>query len=161
EALARPVSEVFRDLGALREVEHPGIVRPLDFGYAGPDESRPYQVLEYVEGMSLARRVREVGTLSGEAFCELAVPIADALRSGHERGHVHRDVKPANSLLTRDEAPWQVKILDFGLVRRPPEESSAAFIAPEVLGRLPATAVGPPADVYSFGRTCAFALLGT
>jgi Protein kinase domain len=165
EALARPVREVFQELHAVRELDHPGILRVLDFGHAGPDESRPYQVQEYVEGMSLAHLVRQTGALSADAFFDLALQLAGVLRVVHERGIVHRDLKPRNVLLTQAGPAWQVKVLDFGLAARTPESGpmgTSAYTAPEQLpGEPPGTVASPSVDVYSFGRLCYYALAGT
>lgn len=95
--------------------------------------------------------------------------VGEALAYAHDQGVLHRDVKPANILLCRDGDRWRLKLIDFGL-SSPAGEGTAptpllagtpGFAAPEQLARTPGVAVGPPADVYGFARTCCCVLLGT
>ena len=76
-------------------------------------DSKPFLVLELVEGADLAERLLE-GPLPLDDALEIADRIADALESAHEKGIVHRDLKPANVKVTHTD---EVKVLDFGLAK--------------------------------------------
>src|SRR5207244_1062767 len=89
----------------------------------------------------------------------------------------HRDVKPANLLVRKSDADWQVKLIDFGLaLKRSGRETILAtantlagssiagtldYAAPEQMGKLPGVTVRPCSDVYGFARTCCYALFQT
>src|SRR5207253_2744007 len=89
---------------------HPNIVQVYDFGeYDG----RPYLAMEFIEGVSLERHL-VAGPLPARAAAELVAALARALHAVHQQGIVHRDVKPANILLTADAVP---KLADFGLAK--------------------------------------------
>ena len=91
---------------------HPNIVTLYDVGQEG---DYTFIAMEYVDGQSLDEEIHETGgALPFDRVIELIVPVCDALNYAHERRIVHRDVKPANVLLTSDGVP---KITDFGLAR--------------------------------------------
>jgi eukaryotic-like serine/threonine-protein kinase len=126
---------------------HPNIVRVYD---AGEADARPYIVMEYVPGNSLA----ETGRLPAARVVELGVEACAGLQHAHDAGLVHRDVKPAN-LLLRDDGV--LKIADFGIARAAESTrhtqagtllGTAAYLAPEQIAGEDATAA---ADVYSLG----------
>jgi len=100
----------------LREVEiaaqlnHPHILPMYDSG-ASDDEL--YYVMPYVEGESLHERIRREGQMSADEACRLAREVAEALAYAHERGIVHRDIKPDNILLSAGHA----LVADFGIAR--------------------------------------------
>jgi hypothetical protein len=178
DRLGRDVSEVFQEAHALEEVEHPAIIRVRDCDYADMARTRPFLVMDYFDGQTLAEQVAWEGTLSPEDLLPLARLIAEGLRAAHMRGILHRDVKPAN-LLVRRSASWEVKLIDFGLAlavqtvadtahlrsQKTIAGSSIAgtldYAAPEQIGRRPGVGVGTWSDVYGFGKTCCFALFGT
>ncbi len=96
-------------------LDHPGIVRLLDYGH---EAGQAYLVMEYVPGLSLKRyqQERDNEPLQVEAAVRLAAAVADALDHAHSQGVVHRDVKPANILL-RDGRLDQPLLSDFGIAR--------------------------------------------
>src|SRR5262249_9457221 len=96
-----------QEYNAARQLNHPNIVRALDFGRDGDS---PYLVMEYVEGESLGRRLERDGPLPESEAVRIIVEAARALHRAHKRGLVHRDVKPDNILLTPD---GQVKLADL------------------------------------------------
>ncbi|MFQ5926217.1 MAG: serine/threonine-protein kinase, partial [Terriglobia bacterium] len=122
-----------------------------------------YLVMEYVEGVTLRKRLRE--PLSIKEFLEMAIQCGEALVAAHAEGIVHRDIKPENIML----APaGQVKVLDFGVAKRlpRPDESTMtasldsesgglsgtpAYMAPEVLLEQESDA---RADIFSLGVVC-------
>jgi serine/threonine protein kinase len=107
-----------REVCAIARLAHPNIVTAYDASVA---DGRHYLVLEYVEGPNLEQLVRELGPLPVGVACDIIRQAAAGLQYAHERGMVHRDVKPSN-LLVQSTGPGAaggcvVKILDFGLAR--------------------------------------------
>ena len=104
--------ERFRlEVKAAARLSHPNIVTAYDADQAGDLQ---ILVMEYVDGISIARQVEKAGPLSVRFACQFARQAAFGLQHAHEKGMVHRDIKPQNLMLTRD---GRVKILDFGLAR--------------------------------------------
>lgn len=179
--LGRDITDVFAEARALEELNHPAIIRLRDCDYADEADTRPYLVMDYFEGVSLEHYVEEQGFLSPDDLLEITLPVAEALEAAHSRGILHRDVKPGNVLVRTDGVDWQVKLIDFGLALRPAalgEKVSSTgpqartlvgrsiagtmhYAAPEQMGNLDGVDPGTYSDVYGFGRTCYFALLGT
>ncbi|MEW2357555.1 serine/threonine-protein kinase [Spirillospora sp. NPDC029432] len=129
---------------------------------ADPDAAVPWLASEFLAAVPLDEAVRDGGALPPAAARTLAAGIAEALRAIHRAGIVHRDLKPANVLLTADGP----RVIDFGIARaldaatitRPGDRAgSPGFMAPEQVAGAPA---GPPADVFSFGSTLAYACTG-
>ncbi len=116
---------------AASALSHPNIVAVYD---AGLHEGTPFIVTELLLGQSLADRAAQ-GALPLRKALDCAAQVARGLSAAHERGIVHRDVKPANLFLTEQ---GQVKILDFGIARR---EATAAM-ARSGGGRTPGTVPG-------------------
>ncbi len=143
---------------AIAQMRHPNIVNVYDFGeYQGT----PYMIVEYVPGGSLADRLSQ-GRLHHAKALQHLRGIADGLDYAHELGIVHRDVKPANVLLEKDDTPV---LADFGLVKLLRGTSlksmtgvttgTPAYMAPE---QVTASNVGPAADRYSLA-TIAYEIL--
>ncbi len=139
-------------LAAARLSGHPHIVTIFDVGEA---DGRPFIVMEFLPGGTLAQRIRR-GPASRDEAIEWLKQAADALDEAHRRGVVHRDVKPANMLL--DER-GSVHMGDFGIARVVDEATTGMTLAGTVLGTAgylsPEQARGEPAspasDVYSLG----------
>ena len=107
--------------------------------------------------------------------------MARGVHSAHQKRIFHRDLKPGNILVQKNETGWSVKVIDFGLAVRMKVAVQASnimaganaserdksftgtfdFAAPEQKGKLPGVKVGPYSDVYAFGKTCLMALFGT
>ncbi len=94
-----------------RGLNHPNIVTVLDFGLDG---SKPYLVMEYVDGESLGQRLEREGRLPEATAVQLIGQVGNALHWAHSRRLIHRDVKPDNILIT---AAGQAKLSDLGLVK--------------------------------------------
>jgi serine/threonine protein kinase len=100
-----------REVKTAGQLRHANIVMAFDAEQAGDSH---FLVMEYVEGKSLARTVKEQGPLPVALACDYIRQAALGLQYAHERSMVHRDIKPQNLMHTPD---GQVKILDFGLAR--------------------------------------------
>jgi serine/threonine protein kinase/tetratricopeptide (TPR) repeat protein len=143
-------------------LNHPNICTIHDIGDHG---GSPFIVMEFLEGESLAQRLRE-RTLPIDRVLELAIHVAEALEAAHRRGVIHRDLKPANVFVMGDGR--HAKVLDFGLARllTPPPEGadgsvtasdpsttqtgavSPAYVSPE---QARGEAVDQRTDIFSFG----------
>ena len=157
------VARFRREVAALARLRHPGIVRLRDAGVT--DFGQRYLVLDFVEGDTLAARL-ERGPLPVSYAVELLSEVARALEAAHRQGILHRDVKPANVLLTPEGRP---RLTDFGLaVDADGGHSLTAsgamlgtpgYMPPEQgMGEL--DKLGPPADVYGLGATLYASLCG-
>lgn len=136
-------------------LRHPNILTIYDTGFVG---SSPYIVSELLRGRSLRQRI-DAGRLSVPEAIELARQIAAGLAAAHERGVVHRDVKPENLFLTDDGV---VKIVDFGLAKvitvEPQQDiqstrpgmilGTAGYMSPE---QAHGEAADHRSDIFSFG----------
>jgi tetratricopeptide (TPR) repeat protein len=158
EQLARFQTEA-EAAGRLR---HPNIVQIYEIGQA---EGRPFFSLEYVEGGSLAQRLKETVLPPREA-ARLLESLARAVQHAHQQGVVHRDIKPANILLARDGTP---KVADFSLARQLDTDSgltrtgavfgTPSYMAPEQAeGR--SRDIGPATDIYALGAVLYECLTG-
>ena len=101
----------FREVRIGGKLNHPNIVVHYD---TGEFEGKPYLVMEYVEGQSLSEQMRSTVFIAPERVIQIIRQIADGLDTAHEIGIIHRDVKPQNIMLSKDD---RVKILDFGIAR--------------------------------------------
>ena len=137
-------------------LHHPGIAAVFDYGQGAPDDGssthRPYLVMELVDGQPLSALLRPGAPLDPAATQELLAQAADALGVAHAAGIVHRDVKPANLLVTPDR---RIKVTDFGIARAAEGMAltqtgevmgTPAYISPEQAEGTSATAAS---DVYS------------
>jgi CheY-like chemotaxis protein len=145
------------EMRAAGRLAHPHIVQALD---ARKVKGMHFLVMEFVDGIDLARMVAQLGPLPVLAACEIARQAALGLQHAHALGLVHRDVKPANLMLTQ---PGHAKLLDLGLAllrddrslaeERPGEYlvGTADYLAPEQIvgGRT----VDGRTDLYSLGCT--------
>ncbi len=106
-----------RETRAVAALSHPNILEIHDVGEQGPVH---YAVTELLEGETLRQRIPASG-LSWQAVVEIGAEIAEALAAAHDRGIIHRDVKPDNVFVT---SAGRTKVLDFGLARLQEETSS-------------------------------------
>jgi hypothetical protein len=152
-----------REAQAMAKLDHPTCLR----AYAcGRDAENVYIAYAFVPGATLRESLR-AGRVTDPIAVEVATQVLDGLAHAHERGVIHRDVKPANVLLAEEgEGATSVRILDFGLARFAEGETltaagdvpgTLAYIAPERLHGEPAGAAG---DVWSVGVLLYEALAG-
>lgn len=113
EAASDPdrLNRFLREARAASALCHPNVAVIYEAGQAG---GAPFIAMEYVEGETLAERLKR-GRLPAKEAAMIAAQIADALEAAHAKGITHRDVKPANIMLT---PAGQVKVLDFGIAKR-------------------------------------------
>lgn len=148
---------LLREARALAAMNHPNIVSITDSGRLVTGE--PYFVMEYIEGISLERLVREGGPLDAGLALEIAAGVCEALDAAHRLGIIHRDVKPDNIYVVQRRGVSCVKVLDFGLARvagqgrltRPnTTHGTPEYMSPEQNMGLE---VDARTDIYSLGIT--------
>jgi serine/threonine protein kinase len=145
-----------REAQSAAALNHPNIVSIYDWGCS--QDGTYYMAMECLYGGTLKERIASEGPLTVEASAELGVQIAKALQVAHERGVIHRDVKPQNILL--NSSSGQAKVADFGIARAVGAMATSAlsqtgvvlgtvnYISPEQAMSEP---VGPQSDLYSLG----------
>lgn len=147
----RMYARLEREAWAAARVANRNVVTVYD---VATDDGRPWIVMELVRGLSLAEVLDAEGPMAPQRAAHIGAEVLAALRSAHEAGVLHRDVKPANVLISND---GRIVLTDFGIAMV--EGSSALtmtgevigspeFLAPErALGRTP----GPESDLWSLG----------
>jgi serine/threonine protein kinase len=114
-ATPEAVQRFLREAHTAASLRSPHVVQILDYGV---HDSTPFIVMELLEGESLASRLKRDGRLSSWAQTELVVRhVARALGRAHDAGVIHRDLKPGNIFLVRDDEEEVVKLLDFGIAK--------------------------------------------
>ncbi|MFE5791809.1 protein kinase [Streptomyces sp. NPDC056503] len=150
-----------KEARAAARITHPGVVTVHD---VLEHDDRPWIVMQFVDGPSLADAVKEAGTIAPREAARVGLHVVGALRAAHAAGVLHRDVKPGNVLLARD---GRVLITDFGIAAIEGDSTitrtgelvgSIDYLAPErVRGGDP----GPASDLWSLGATLYTAVEGT
>ncbi len=134
------VKRLVREAQATAALDHPNICTIHEIG---EDSGRNFIVMQYVEGETLAGRMKRQ-PLSLEESLDIAAQVADAMEEAHSHGVIHRDLKPQNIMIT---ARGQVKVLDFGLAKMV-EGGSALGVAGSTVSLL--TAPGVPVGTVPF-----------
>jgi eukaryotic-like serine/threonine-protein kinase len=159
----RSVERIRDEARSAARLVHPNVASVHDFGTSTAADGRevPYIVMELAEGETLAVHLRD-GGLDWRIAARVCAEVSAALAAAHAHGIVHRDVKPANVILT----PAGAKVLDFGIATPAgaPDDTpdgmvvgTPAYLAPEQLDRQPPT---PAADMYSLGVLLYYCLTG-
>ena len=155
-----------REARAMARLSHPNIVRAYDIDQQGDNH---FLVMEYVVGEDLRAIVRSRGPLPLEQAANCVAQVANGLQHAHDRGLIHRDVKPANLVWNEQGI---VKILDLGLARLADEDELAALTANNADGLMGTAdylspeqarnshAIDHRADIYSLGCTFYYLLTG-
>ena len=167
----RGLQRFLREGATATHLEHPNAVRVLDSGVSS--EGIAYLIMELLHGRSLARELEEYGTLPLPRAAAIAATVASVLAAAHERGILHRDIKPDNIFLHYAAGEEVVKVVDFGIARyfagpSGPEAErftrtgeyimgTPSFVAPE---RLTGAPDDGRSDVFSLGMTLYQAICG-
>ncbi|GHJ50313.1 hypothetical protein Cs7R123_76550 [Catellatospora sp. TT07R-123] len=149
-----------REARAAASLSHPSVVQVFD---VVTENGRPWIVMELLDARGLADMVIEDGPLAPRAVAKIGIALLGALEVAHAAGVLHRDVKPANVLITTD---GRCVLTDFGVAKLPTDVQlttpgmvlgSPHFISPErALGHR----FGPPSDLFSLGVTMYTAVEG-
>jgi eukaryotic-like serine/threonine-protein kinase len=158
---ASAIGRLAREVEIARRLEHPNIVRVHALGES---EGLHYITMEYAEGSTLRHLIDVGGTLPVPVVLSLAKQLCRALEHAHERGVIHRDVKPHNLVVTLDGT---LKVMDFGTARlaeapRGLTESGVLFGTPAYMApeSLRGATVDARADVYAVGVVLYESLVG-
>jgi serine/threonine protein kinase len=140
-----------REAKTAANLNHPNIVQIFDWGI----EEEPYFVMEYIEGNTLTSIIAKNRSISLSDVLFIGAQVSSGLHAAHQKGLVHRDIKPGNIMITPD---GKVKVTDFGIVSLQNEESditktgsilgTASYISPEQAQGKP---VSIESDLYSLG----------
>jgi flagellar motility protein MotE (MotC chaperone) len=158
EDLARRRERARKEARALARVEHPAIVSIHDLISVGND---PWIVMGYASGRPLDKIIHDDPPMDEPTVASIGLPVLHGLLACHASGVVHRDVKPANIVVTTDGS---IRLVDFGIARIVGESTltqssrllgTPEYLAPELLADKPA---GPPSDLWALGVTLYYAL---
>lgn len=140
-----------REIILSRDLGHPHVLRVY---HLGQDQTRRYLTMQFVEGPDLGQLLADAGALDESRAVRIAIKLASALEAAHQRGVVHRDIKPQNILLDEESEPL---LTDFGLAREIEDTGITAsgmflgtpnYASPEQASALPLDA---RSDLYSLG----------
>lgn len=146
-----------RESQAAASLSHPNILNVYDVGAETINEKNiPYIVMEFIEGKTLKQIIVERGRLTVDETIYYSRQIAEAIKHAHINNVIHRDIKPQNIMITKDN---RVKVTDFGIARA--ASSSTLTVSSNVLGSVhyfsPEQARGgytdETSDIYSLGIT--------
>lgn len=152
-----------REARLAASIDHPHVVPVL---HAGEENGHLFLAMRFVDGVDLATMLRDHGPVPPADAALIVAQIAEALDAAHARGLVHRDVKPANVLVTRPGGRWHAYLTDFGITKELRSGGltqsgvvigSLDYISPEALA---GADVDRRADVYSLGCLLFQALTG-
>lgn len=150
-----------QEVSSASKLTHPNLVSV--YGHGKTPAGAPYLVMDFLDGYSLSDVLEKEGRLEPKRALDIFVQIAEALKHAHDKGVIHRDVKPTNVILTRTESGAEVvRIVDFGIAKVLPATSretrdltqtgevfgSPHYMSPEqCLGFM----LDQRSDIYSFG----------
>jgi serine/threonine protein kinase len=158
------MADFLREIQVLAQLDHENLVRAYD---AGEDNGVHYLVTEFVPGQDLRKLVRRNGPLSMGRGASIIAQAAQGLDHAHQRGLIHRDIKPGNLLVTPE---GKCKVSDLGLAGHFTEDEpddagkpkkivgTIDYLAPELI--LSPDKLSPSADIYALGCTLYYAVTG-
>ena len=148
EAARQGVQRMVREARAAARIEHPNAVQVYEVGRLEGTGVGGYIAMELLDGGNLQDLINAVGPMDAARACTLVADAAEALQYGHDAGVVHRDVKPANLMLSRH---GRCKVADFGLayVDDPSDPHKYARAVGTALYMAPEVALGAAADARS------------
>ncbi len=142
----------YRECEVLAALNHPNIVQILDLGeFEQEGQMRPYFVMPLLPGATLDRLIKGAGQLTIERSVDVLTQVCRGLGAAHERGLIHRDLKPGNIFVMPDDS---VEIIDFGVAHMTSTGSTVGqkgtllFMAPELLEMKPPS---PLSDIFALG----------
>jgi serine/threonine-protein kinase len=159
-----------REVQLTSRLTHPNTISIFDYGRSA--DGTFYYVMEYLDGFDLERLVESEGPLPASRVIRILAQASGALAEAHAHGLIHRDVKPANIILTeRVDEPDVVKVVDFGLVRRLNASESDVqvthtsaitgtpmYLAPEAI--IAPETVNAASDLYALGAVGYYLVTG-
>jgi serine/threonine protein kinase len=154
-------------------LDHPNLVRSVDFGLL--DGNQPFMVMDFVDGPTLARVLKERGKVSIETARKIFIPVLFAVAYAHDEGIIHRDIKPSNIILAKPSEPspeseFIPKVVDFGISKMiGADQSQALTRTGEIFGtplymspeQCAGKNVDHRSDIYSIGCVIYECLTGT
>ncbi len=166
---ARSIKRFEREVQRTSELQHPNTVQIYDYGITS--DSTFFYVMELIDGLDLTQLVETYGPQPPGRVIHILTQVCGSLAEAHERGLVHRDIKPGNLLLSAPAGVYDyVKVVDFGLVKETAGVDANAVTRVESLTGTPlymspeairdATAVDDRADLYSLSAVGYYLLTG-
>lgn len=166
---ARLVSRFLQEARIAAEFDHPNLVTVFDYGLYTLDSGvmQPFMVMSLLKGHSLDKVLEAGGKMSPKRAVRLLIEVLGALQQGHERGIVHKDLKPENLFLIEEQRRERLMVTDFGVARRLTASShhsgektitgTPQYLAPEYIQN---SLVLPAFDVYQIGLVLAEMIQG-
>lgn len=146
------VARFLREAKSIAAISHPNITHVY---YTGKENDRPFFVMEYVAGSSLAEMIQEQERLAPRQSAELLLQAARGLAAAHDRGIIHRDIKPSNLMIDGDGT---LKVTDFGIALAADFDEkltqtgqfvgTSGYVSPEACK---GQTVDPRSDIFSLG----------
>ncbi len=144
-----------REASAAAALSHPNLVKMRDVGY-DPDLDLHYMVMNYIEGITLKEHIAKYGCLNPDIAAKITLDVAMGLQHAHSNGVVHRDIKPQNIIIDKDN---NVKLTDFGIAHIVTDTTLSDEPSQDMIGTVYYTApeqvkslcVDARSDIYSLG----------
>jgi len=155
-----------KEAAAAGDLTHPNIAQVYK---CSADESAPYMVMEYVDGISMSQILKHERRISMKRLINMTLQICDALQYAHDKGVIHRDLKPSNIIVADGCHSDVIKVVDFGIAKLAPAndttgltQSGEVFGSPEYMSPEQAKGieVDQRSDLYSLGCILFEALSG-
>lgn len=155
-----------REVQAIRRIDHPNVIRILDFGEL--EGGRPYFAMELLKGLDLESYLRSCGRLSPDEALSILEPVCSALVAAHDNSIIHRDFKASNVFLAEQCGRRRVVLLDFGVAKLLDDAGPGITTSSHILGtpacmapeQITAQATDARTDVYALGALTYYMLTG-